>query len=235
MFARHFRTIAPCNGRGLCPRHGIYAPLKRDKYPFLQVEPVVGLEPTTDGLQNRCSTTELNWQPTPEQYRTAPASRKKFLSSAPDIGEGILFCHKRSQNSQILHVLVQVGGLGSLQATGQIAKSIVVYDVAKRMATNFSLSDSGMTIHLGAEVGFGIVEMKSHDLVHTDKGIDLADSIIPAFGRAQIVARFEEMRRVEADPETLRFLTRSKWPQDARFCAPRKFPARGVLQRDSNR
>ncbi len=26
------------------------------------MEPVVGLEPTTDGLQNRCSTTELNWQ-----------------------------------------------------------------------------------------------------------------------------------------------------------------------------
>src|ERR1044071_8277031 len=25
------------------------------------MEPVVGLEPTTDGLQNRCSTTELNW------------------------------------------------------------------------------------------------------------------------------------------------------------------------------
>ena len=27
-----------------------------------EVEPVVGIEPTTDGLQNRCSTTELNWQ-----------------------------------------------------------------------------------------------------------------------------------------------------------------------------
>ena len=26
-----------------------------------ELEPVVGLEPTTDGLQNRCSTTELNW------------------------------------------------------------------------------------------------------------------------------------------------------------------------------
>ena len=26
------------------------------------MEPVVGLEPTTDGLQNRCSTTELNWR-----------------------------------------------------------------------------------------------------------------------------------------------------------------------------
>ena len=27
-----------------------------------KLEPVVGFEPTTDGLQNRCSTTELNWQ-----------------------------------------------------------------------------------------------------------------------------------------------------------------------------
>ena len=27
-----------------------------------RMEPVVGFEPTTDGLQNRCSTTELNWQ-----------------------------------------------------------------------------------------------------------------------------------------------------------------------------
>src|SRR5476651_626605 len=26
-----------------------------------EMEPVVGFEPTTDGLQNRCSTTELNW------------------------------------------------------------------------------------------------------------------------------------------------------------------------------
>src|SRR5205814_10181459 len=30
-------------------------------HPQLGMEPVVGLEPTTDGLQNRCSTTELNW------------------------------------------------------------------------------------------------------------------------------------------------------------------------------
>ena len=27
----------------------------------LEVEPVLGFEPRTDGLQNRCSTTELNW------------------------------------------------------------------------------------------------------------------------------------------------------------------------------
>ena len=26
-----------------------------------RVEPAVGIEPTTDGLQNRCSTAELSW------------------------------------------------------------------------------------------------------------------------------------------------------------------------------
>jgi hypothetical protein len=26
------------------------------------MEPAVGFEPTTDGLQNRCSTTELSWR-----------------------------------------------------------------------------------------------------------------------------------------------------------------------------
>jgi hypothetical protein len=40
-------------------------PAKSAKYPnntaLLKMEPVVGFEPTTDGLQNRCSTTELNW------------------------------------------------------------------------------------------------------------------------------------------------------------------------------
>jgi hypothetical protein len=40
------------------------------------VEPVVGFEPTTDGLQNRCSTTELNWPPTPFYY----AARRDFAS-----------------------------------------------------------------------------------------------------------------------------------------------------------
>ena len=27
-----------------------------------RLEPVVGIEPTTDGLRNRCSTTELHWR-----------------------------------------------------------------------------------------------------------------------------------------------------------------------------
>src|SRR5580658_1791269 len=31
--------------------------------PHLEVEPMAGIEPATDGLRNRCSTTELHWQP----------------------------------------------------------------------------------------------------------------------------------------------------------------------------
>jgi hypothetical protein len=37
----------------------------------LKVEPAVGIEPTTDGLQNRCSTAELSW---PEGLQTVPVS-----------------------------------------------------------------------------------------------------------------------------------------------------------------
>ena len=31
----------------------------------VEMEPVLGFEPRTDGLQNRCSTTELNWLKSP--------------------------------------------------------------------------------------------------------------------------------------------------------------------------
>ena len=34
---------------------------------YREVEPAVGFEPTTDGLQNRCSTTELSWRPQAEK------------------------------------------------------------------------------------------------------------------------------------------------------------------------
>ena len=32
-----------------------------NKLRLLEMEPMVGIEPTTDGLRNRCSTTELHW------------------------------------------------------------------------------------------------------------------------------------------------------------------------------
>ena len=44
--ASRIRTALPAVGAGRMVR---------------RMEPVVGFEPTTDGLQNRCSTTELNW------------------------------------------------------------------------------------------------------------------------------------------------------------------------------
>ena len=41
-----------------------WPPLLRNLLEFchLEVEPAVGIEPTTHGLQNRCSTAELSWQ-----------------------------------------------------------------------------------------------------------------------------------------------------------------------------
>lgn len=41
------------------------------------MEPAVGIEPTTDGLQNRCSTTELRWPPA---SGTVDALSKKLLT-----------------------------------------------------------------------------------------------------------------------------------------------------------
>ena len=43
---------------------GVCSPWKGWKYlekMVLNMEPAVGIEPTTDGLQNRCSTAELSW------------------------------------------------------------------------------------------------------------------------------------------------------------------------------
>jgi hypothetical protein len=56
------------------------------------VEPVVGFEPTTDGLQNRCSTTELNWRIATEILRAAQNWRQGkipgALQSMAQIGGG---------------------------------------------------------------------------------------------------------------------------------------------------
>ena len=38
------------------------AKIKNKSVRVKEVEPAVGIEPTTDGLQNRCSTTELSWR-----------------------------------------------------------------------------------------------------------------------------------------------------------------------------
>jgi hypothetical protein len=46
------------------------------------MEPVVGFEPTTDGLQNRCSTTELNWH---KEFADSAAPTTHFFNSGLDI------------------------------------------------------------------------------------------------------------------------------------------------------
>ena len=56
------------------PYHGSVLPLN---YLGLRLEPTVGFEPTTCGLQNRCSTTELRWH-------AAPDSTAKYFTKSLD-------------------------------------------------------------------------------------------------------------------------------------------------------
>ena len=45
------------------------------------MEPMVGIEPTTDGLRNRCSTTELHWLPiAPDKLNVETREARKFRS-----------------------------------------------------------------------------------------------------------------------------------------------------------
>ena len=54
---------------------------KKSDANLVEVEPVVGFEPTTDGLQNRCSTTELNW-PQSRRILTAKSRGVKGRTAA---------------------------------------------------------------------------------------------------------------------------------------------------------
>ncbi len=44
-----------------CAREDPCQSIQRWKFPYLEVEPMAGIEPATDGLRNRCSTAELHW------------------------------------------------------------------------------------------------------------------------------------------------------------------------------
>src|SRR2546425_2120177 len=62
LVGEYFKSIAKC---AVCWQFCWQLPPGLSQPPDAQaskMEPVVGLEPTTDGLQNRCSTTELNWR-----------------------------------------------------------------------------------------------------------------------------------------------------------------------------
>ena len=48
-----------------------------------KMEPAVGFEPTTDGLQNRCSTTELSWLGSPKILRDAFVATSNFNRKRP--------------------------------------------------------------------------------------------------------------------------------------------------------
>src|SRR5713226_7719714 len=112
--------------------------------------------------------------------------------------------YQRSEQRQVFHVLVQIGRLGRLQTAGQVSKASIVDDVTKSLAADFSLANPGVTIHARAEVGFGIVEMKGEDAVQANQCIDFRDGGVPPFGRADVVAGGEQVRRVQANSQPLR-------------------------------
>jgi hypothetical protein len=69
------------------------------------MEPVVGIEPTTDGLQNRCSTAELNWLPTPDLFTPPPRFWQDCFRSRAS-------CRARSPAVQLLARFGATAGIG---------------------------------------------------------------------------------------------------------------------------
>jgi hypothetical protein len=47
----------------------------------LKVEPMAGIEPATDGLRNRCSTTELHWLPLKRNLQDSFWKNQKIVAS----------------------------------------------------------------------------------------------------------------------------------------------------------
>ena len=64
---------------------------------------------------------------------------------------------------------MQIGGFGSLEATWQITKPLVVHDMAKGVASDFPLTDMGVAIDARPQVRFRIIEMKRQHLFETDQ------------------------------------------------------------------
>ena len=60
------------------------------------LEPVVGFEPTTDGLQNRCSTTELNWLKHCQSIHCVHISAESACSHPQSVW-GSHFCHEKGR------------------------------------------------------------------------------------------------------------------------------------------
>src|SRR5581483_8293792 len=94
---------------------------------------------------------------------------------------------------------MKVRRLRRLQAGRMFFEARIVHDVPERLASDLSLADVRMAIHARAEIGFGIVQVKSEDLLHADERTQLANRRVPALRRANVVTRGKEVRRVQAD------------------------------------
>ena len=56
-----------------------------------------------------------------------------------------------------------------------LAKTRIVHNVPKRLPPNLSLPDPRVAIDPGTKIRFGIVQVKRHDLLHSNQRIDLAN------------------------------------------------------------
>ena len=113
----------------------------------LGVEPVAGLEPATDGLQNRCSTTELNWHPS-MTYSMFLISRLTFADVLPKI-----CAMKRKQLLEPIEVnigavIVKIYRRERMTASGKARMVFEVVDKKPNGARRFtSFSDEAKARH----------------------------------------------------------------------------------------
>src|SRR4051812_18384640 len=109
----------------------------------------------------------------------APCATVSFSAASEMSG-----LHHRPQDGQILHIFVQIVGFWGFKAPWMLVKAGVIYNVPKGIPSDLAQADSGMTIHMRAEIGLRVVQMESHNLIGADQRIHFADSRIPAFGGA---------------------------------------------------
>src|SRR5439155_7182411 len=97
----------------------------------------------SDGLpigNRRYSRLETGWKP-------ALRRTGRTLSMPLRAGTRAFGQHERAQGREVLHVLVQILRFGRFDAAGRIAEARVIYNVAKTLAANLSLTDVSMAIH----------------------------------------------------------------------------------------
>jgi hypothetical protein len=117
---------------------------------------------------------------------------------------------KGAKDREVFQIFVEVFGFWRFEAAGMEFEARIVDDVTKGFFADFALADASVAIDAGAEIGFGIVEVKSENLGETDELFDLADGVVPAFLGAEIETGFEEVGGVEADAEAARIFNALK-------------------------